>query len=148
MSMQDLLITPVSADAPDLQAALVAAHLPVDDLSEEGRQFFRFTDHNEPVGFGGLEHYGDCALLRSLAVSAEHRGQGFGQAITQKLLARARDDGAYAVYLLTETAAPFFEHLGFARIERTAAPAAILQTRQAASLCPASAALLVKRLSE
>jgi N-acetylglutamate synthase-like GNAT family acetyltransferase len=77
---------------------------------------------------------------------ADRRGQGFGEAITRKLLAQARDDGAKAVYLLTDTAAPFFKKLGFRTIARDAAPSAILATRQAASLCPASAALMARDL--
>jgi len=79
-------------------------------------------------------------------VLADRRGQGFGEAITRKLLAQAHDDGADAVYLLTDTAAPFFEALGFRNIACDAAPAAILATRQAANLCPASAALMAKDL--
>jgi N-acetylglutamate synthase-like GNAT family acetyltransferase len=54
--------------------------------------------------------------------------------------------GSVRAFLLTTSAAPFFESLGFARIDRTAAPEAILRTRQAASICPASAVLMVKDL--
>lgn len=77
---------------------------------------------------------------------ADRRRQGFGEAITAKLLAQARDSGAKAVYLLTDTAVPFFEALGFQTVARDTAPAAILATRQAASICPASASLMAKDL--
>ena len=40
--------------------------------------------------------------------------------------------------------APFFARAGFQPIERSAAPADILTTRQAASLCPSTAALLAR----
>ncbi|CUX61971.1 Acetyltransferase, N-acetylglutamate synthase [Agrobacterium deltaense Zutra 3/1] len=116
------------------------------DLTQDGRSFYRFTRDGETVGFGGLESYGECALLRSVVVPVDQRGGGFGEAVTGKLLAQARDDGAKAVYLLTDTAAPFFESLGFRNIARDAAPAAILATRPAANLCPASAALMAKDL--
>ena len=77
---------------------------------------------------------------------ADFRGRGFGQAITRKLLSRAHEAGVGAVYLLTEKTAPFFEGAGFRTVPRTDAPAVILATRQAASLCPASAVLMVRNL--
>ncbi len=132
-----------SADA-GLRAALQQANLPADDLDEDGRSFFRFTHEGETVGYGGLEPYGDHALLRSVVVQPAQRGKGYGEAITQRLLDQAARDGARTVYLLTESATSFFEHLGFAKVDRATAPVAILNTRQAASLCPASAALLAR----
>ena len=143
---QQLTMEAIAGDDDGLRTALVAARLPVDDLAEPGRAFFRFTDAGRTVGFGGLELYDGCALLRSVAVPANQRGRGFGQAITRKLLEHAHSAGMGAVYLLTDTAAPFFENLGFRKTARDAAPPAILATRQAASLCPASAALMVREL--
>ncbi|MGR8918854.1 MAG: hypothetical protein ACU85V_04495, partial [Gammaproteobacteria bacterium] len=43
------------------------------------------------------------------------------------------------VSLLTETAAAFFEHLGYSRAPRAAAPATIAATAEFASLCPDTA---------
>ncbi|EJC85620.1 acetyltransferase, N-acetylglutamate synthase [Rhizobium leguminosarum bv. trifolii WSM2297] len=135
---------PVSSADEDLRTALQAAQLPTDDLDEDGRSFFQFTDRSATIGYGGLEHYGDCALLRSLVVLPQQRGHGYGEAITRQLLVQATRGGADTIYLLTDSAIPFFERLGFARVDRATAPAAILQTRQATGLCPASAALLTK----
>ena len=58
------------------------------------------------------------------------------------LIAEAGKLGLADVYLLTETAAPFFAALGFAPCAREAAPAEIAATRQFAELCPASAKLM------
>lgn len=132
---------------PALVDALHGAHLPTDDLSEDGRAFYRFTEDGQIVGFGGLERCDDDALLRSIVVPAQHRSQGYGQAITSRLLDQAQADGVRAIYLLPQTAAPFFEAAGFRTIGRDAASAAVLATRQAASLCPASATLMVRNLS-
>lgn len=129
-----------------LRAALSGAGLPVDDLTDAGRSFYRFSRDRETVGFGGLELHGEVALLRSIVVLPDQRGFGFGHAITLSLLDQAHMKGADAAYLLTDTAASFFEALGFRSIAREDAPAAILTTRQAASLCPASAALMVRSL--
>lgn len=136
----------VEGQDDDLRAALAGAGLPVDDLTDAGRRFYRFSHDRETVGFGGLELYGECALLRSIVVISDRRGLGFGQAITLSLLDEAHMKGAEAAYLLTDTVAPFFQALGFRSIARDEAPAAILTTRQAASLCPASAALMVRGL--
>ncbi|QCM13921.1 GNAT family N-acetyltransferase (plasmid) [Agrobacterium tumefaciens] len=137
---------PASGHDQDLQAALQAAGLLIDDLEQGGRTFFRFADQGQIVGFGGLESYGDCSLLRSVVVLSDKRGRGYGEAISRQILDQAARDGARTVYLLTETATAFFEHLGFVKVDRATAPAAILQTRQAASLCPASAGLFAKTI--
>ena len=129
-----------------LRAALAGAGLPVDDLTDAGRSFYRFSRGGQTVGFGGLELYGETALLRSIVVLSHQRGFGFGHAITLSLLDQAHKKGAAAVYVLTETAAPFFQSLGFLPIARDEAPSAILTTRQAASLCPASATLMIRSL--
>ena len=65
------------------------------------------------------------------------------------LMRRAYDAGARQAYVLTgdSEARGFFNRLGFEAIDRSAAPAAILATRQASELCPASATLLTKRIT-
>jgi mannose-6-phosphate isomerase-like protein (cupin superfamily) len=52
--------------------------------------------------------------------------------------------GVRDVYLLTTTAARFFERAGFATIPRDQAPLAICQTTEFRSLCPASATFMGK----
>ncbi len=128
------------------QAALVAADLPIDDLLEPGRSFFSLSRGGTRVAFGGFELLGDNALLRSIVVLPAYRGRGIGEMATEALLERARLDGARRAYLLTTTAAPFFEELGFTRIERAEMPEAMLATRQASALCPQSAAVFEKAL--
>ncbi len=137
---------PIGAEAPQLSAALTEAQLPTDDLAEPGRTFFAFLDAGEPVGFGGFELCGEHALLRSVVVLPERRGRGYGRALAARVLEHAREAGAIDAYLLTTTAESFFERAGFSRIDRSSAPAEILETRQAASIC-ATAALLFRSLA-
>ena len=136
----------VSAEAPELIAALQAADLPIEDLSDGGRAFFALEDRGALVGFGGFELYGEDVLLRSVVVLPEARGKGYGRAVTEAVLARAREAGARNAYLLTTTAESFFEHDGFARIERIAAPKSILATKQATTIC-STAALLTRSIA-
>ncbi len=133
----------IPADAPELVAALEASDLSTEDLGDGGRTFLAFEDAGRPVGFGGFELYGPDALLRSVVVLPEARGKGYGRAVTEAVLARAREAGAQTAYLLTTTAESFFEHDGFARIERAAAPPSILATKQATTIC--STATLLTR---
>ena len=99
------------------------------------------------MGYGGFERVGRDVLVRSLVVLPHVRRRGIGDGMLALLLRRAFDKGGRDAWLLTTTAAPFFERAGFKPAERTAAPAAILATRQAASLCPSSAALLNRRMT-
>jgi arsenate reductase len=141
-----LVDEPIEPGSPGLSAALAAAGLPIDDLGQPGRVFFRFHESEETVGFGGYEPFGSDVLLRSIVVLPPCRGQGFGQDIVALLARRARDSGARRAFLLTTTARSFFERLGFRVIERASAPAAILATREASALCPATAPLMMKAL--
>lgn len=59
---------------------------------------------------------------------------------------RARAAGVGVLYLLTTTAAGFFERLGYRQTDRAAAPREIAATRQFSGLCPASSAFMVKSL--
>jgi len=129
-----------------LASALTADHLPVDDLAEPGRTFFKYlTLDGETVGYGGFEIYGKAALLRSLVTLPSRRRSGIGRNMALILMRRAFDAGASDLYLLTTTAQAFFGKLGFATIDRDTVPAALRATRQFASLCPASASCLHRR---
>ena len=138
-------LVPIAADSPDLRAALDAAHLPTDDIAEPGRRFFRYDDGGEPVGYGGYELHGEDALLRSVVVLPARRDKGVGRALAEAVLAEAAAAGARRAWLLTTTAEDFFAHRGFTRVGRNAAPQAILETRQAATIC-STAALLTRAL--
>ncbi|WP_235676694.1 arsenic resistance N-acetyltransferase ArsN2 [Rhizobium rhizogenes] len=137
---------PIAGHEGELRDALKGADLPIDDLNEDGRSFFRIVRGVDTIGYGGYELHGNNALLRSIVIAPPHRHKGLGRRATDLLLQRAYANGARTGYLLTTTAAPFFESLGFIRIDRATAPEAILRSRQASKLCPASAALLAKTL--
>lgn len=142
-----LTATPVPADDTGLRDALILAGLPTDDLTEPGRTFFRFDRYGDAIGFGGFELYGPDALLRSVVVAPEQRGMGLGADVSERLIALARDGGAQRVYLLTTSAAGFFTRLGFTELDRSDAPASILSTRQATTIC-STATMLARSTTE
>lgn len=138
---------PIAGGDAGLAAALTRENLAVDDLGEPGRRFFVYRSLAGAVlGYGGYELYGTEALLRSIVVTPDSRGHGIGRNLVALLGYRALREGAQTAWLLTATAADFFEKLKFQRRAREDAPPAILATRQAQSLCPASAVLLAKKL--
>lgn len=138
---------PITGDDPGLVAALLDAGLPVDDLAEIGRSFYAYRMRSgRLIGYGGFECYGRDVLLRSIVVPSADRRQGMGRHLLDLLQQRAYDQGARQAWLLTQAAAPFFERAGFKAAGRADAPQTILATRQAQSLCPASATLMTRTI--
>jgi N-acetylglutamate synthase-like GNAT family acetyltransferase len=131
-----------------LKAALAGAGLPAADVAEPDRLFWRFeTTDDVPVGFGGLEIHGKHALLRSVVTLPPLRKRGIGSAIIAALESEAELRGCRNVFLLTTGSTDFFGRLGYAPCARTKAPRAIRDTQEFAALCPASASVMVKRLT-
>jgi N-acetylglutamate synthase-like GNAT family acetyltransferase len=118
------------------------AKLPVDDLDEQKQLLIGFYKNEELIGTGGLEIFGSCALLRSIAVRQDFQGKSVGSVITEKMLQEARQRNIKDVYLLTETTYAYFQRKGFADTDRGALPVAIKQSYQFQSACPASAKVM------
>jgi GNAT superfamily N-acetyltransferase len=123
--------------------ALVAAGVPTSDLFDGDAHYFAAKDH----GFGGFVRIGDIALLRSIVIAKDRRGQGSGTIILDGLIAQLRALGVSGAWLLTTAADNFFAKHGFARRPRTDAPAAIAATAQFRELCPDTAVLMHRALS-
>jgi N-acetylglutamate synthase-like GNAT family acetyltransferase len=130
-----------------LIAALSGAGLPSADVTAPGKMFWRFAEDDVPVGFGGLEVHGGDALIRSVVTLPVLRERGVGRAIVSALEREAELHRCRSAYLLTTTAAPFFEQLGYAPCEREHVPPGIRATEEFAKLCGDSATVLVKTLA-
>jgi amino-acid N-acetyltransferase len=142
--MNKITAIPLSAEAT---ALLAANHLPTEDI-QSGRPVSLFGAFSAGAlcGVVGLELHGQNALLRSLAVSSTQRRSGVGSALVTFAEREAAKHGVTAIYLLTTTAAQFFEHRGYLHAQRKAAPASIASTSQFSSLCPASSAFMVRAI--
>lgn len=145
--MDDAIITEIPGDDPALATALAEAHLPVDDLREPGRRFFRFSDGAGLIGFIGWEATDGIAMVRSLVVLPDRRGQGWGRAMIGWAALHLAEDGTTDVYLLTTSIDRLAAQLGFAIIDRAEAPPPIRASRQFESLCPSTAILMHRNLS-
>jgi N-acetylglutamate synthase-like GNAT family acetyltransferase len=135
------------ADWPEVLALLEASNLPVGGLEEHLATALVARDDGAVVGSVALELFGSDALLRSLAVRPELRGQGLGRRLTDAALLLARERAIQRVYLLTETAAPFFRRLGFRDVARPDVPERVRNSLEFRSLCPASAEALTLNLA-
>ena len=131
------------ADWPTLATLLRDSGLTLDGLEAHLAATIVARDATSLLGCAALELYGTDALLRSVAVAAEHRGKGLGEALTAAAIALARQRGVRGIYLLTETAERFFPRFGFEIISRDAVPAVVKASAEFTTACPASATVMV-----
>lgn len=128
-----------TTDLKSIKRLLDSFGLPVSDIDKSHIEFWVYKDSGKVAGCIGLQEVGDAGLLRSLAVQEAHRGRGIGKALVQQLLRQAEYNGIKELYLLTETAAAYFSHLGFEETERESAPEEIRTTHEFSTLCSDSA---------
>jgi len=130
------------------RALLAGADLPLDGVEPgaDGAFVVAVDGDGSVVGGAGVEGVGPVVMLRSLVVAGGQRGTGLGRALLKAMEDRACQADACEVYLLTTTAAGFFESHGYRRAGRAEAPEQIRQSREFAVLCPSSAVLMAKTL--
>ncbi len=131
--------------SPSSEALLAANQLLISDLEgNSSLSLFGCVEEDLLRGVVGLEIYGPAALLRSLAVQEDGRGNGLGAALVAFAEQFAAQKGVGTVYLLTTSAAAFFERRGYSHALRDTAPASIAATSQFSKLCPSSSAFMAK----
>jgi N-acetylglutamate synthase-like GNAT family acetyltransferase len=132
-----------AAELAALAAQLQQEKLPHENLAAAARHYFCLAgDDQRVLGYSGLEHFGDTALLRSVVVPAAARGKGHGHDLVMRTLDAARQLGVRRVFLLTTSAARFFGALGFRSVARDEAPASIRTSEEFALQCPVTAVLM------
>ncbi|TCG09558.1 hypothetical protein BZM27_04295 [Paraburkholderia steynii] len=133
-------------DLERLVALLQDNALPTADLAAEKlRHFLVYAGESGDLhACIGIERFEAIALLRSLAVASAHRSKGVGRLALCAIEAHASALGVKRLYLLTTTAATFFERHGYRPITRDCTPDAVRRTDEFTSLCPASATLMTK----
>jgi amino-acid N-acetyltransferase len=132
----------VPADRGAIAVLLSSYGLPVDDLDAVLEGFVVADARGEIVGCGCIEAAPPAALLRSLAVSRQWQVTGLAERLLHALERRALARGCDTLYLLTTTAARWFEWHGFERIAREAFAPTLRDTAQFRSLCPVSAVVM------
>jgi amino-acid N-acetyltransferase len=138
-----------SPDDADALVALVASSgLPLDGLrailDQHHDAAWVMRDRDGRVSACAVvEPFGRVGLLRSVAVAVDTRSRGRGATLIDDILRHPRIQALDGLYLLTETAERFFARRGFRPIARDQTPAAIRASSEFASVCPASARVMV-----
>ena len=134
-----------------LQKFLQSNKLPHQDIQNvpaKERLFLGYYDDaGELIGSGGLELYGDSALLRSVAVKENVRGKELGKKIVDDLVRQAKNSQINNIFLLTETAKDFFTKKGFTIVSRDEVPANVRASSEFTDVCPTSAICMFYKLS-
>lgn len=110
-------------------------------------QHFQLAFHKDAlIACGGLEIYAQDALLRSITIKPEAKGQGCGQQMVRQLMEAARSAGVKHLYLLTTNAQEYFHQFGFRAIPTNKLPVSLQASRQLQGACPASAIAMQLKL--
>lgn len=130
-----------------VRALLERSGLPTSDLQSAQPEFAVVRENGQVVAAGALQRFGSSALLRSVVVAPDRRGEGFGRCMVKELERLARRAQISRLILLTETASAFFAREGYRVIERGSAPQAMQGSEEFRSLCPSSATCMAKDLT-
>ncbi|WP_115865220.1 arsenic resistance N-acetyltransferase ArsN2 [Halorussus litoreus] len=143
------------ADLDRIEALLADNELPTRDVRTTEAQFFLAydgvdddcaVDDAKLIGTGGVETYDSNGVLRSVVVTEPNRDRGYGAALCDALEDAARASGVETLYLLTTTAADFFDRRGYEEIARKNAPTDVRESAEFAKLCPSSATCMRKEI--
>ena len=133
----------------DVAGLLTRCDLPSDDLGPEDLAHFdTIVEGGRLIGVVSVQVAGDVAWLRSLAIDPEMRGRGLGGVLVRRAESRAKYAGAQSISLLTKTAEPFFTGLGYDKVGRDSAPAAVRAFKQFDASCCTSGAFMTKSLHD
>ena len=135
------------ADLEQIKELLSSSKLPSDDAADHIDNFIVYEEERIIIGVGGLEAYGTTGLVRSIAVKPKNQKKGIGKSIYKSIEHKAYELGLNTLYLLTESAVEYFAKLGFIVKERTDIPVSVMNTKQYKALCPSTAILMFRKLS-
>lgn len=133
-----------SKNYPRAISLLTSYGLLTSDLASDSVKLWAAEDNGALVDVIGIEHAGDIGLLRSLAVSKSYQGSGIAKQLCDLVFDYAKTGGVTQIYLLTETAAGFFERMGFREVARGRVPDSLRATAQFSALCPESATVMAR----
>ena len=97
-------------DIEDIKSLLDSAEVPSDEVDPDFTTYFIVRDESSKIiACIGLELFTGTALLTSFAVDPDHRGEGLGTNLVDKLLEEAFKAGSETVYLCTAKAPELFQ---------------------------------------
>jgi amino-acid N-acetyltransferase len=130
-------------DLEAITSLLKINNLPYSDIQESPVEFIVAKSSNEIIGCIGVEIYKTDGLLRSFTVENNFRNKGIGKELYHRLLSYSAQSNVKTLHLLTNTAEEYFSAQGFIVANRSKAPELIKNSKEFASLCPASSFYMV-----
>jgi enamine deaminase RidA (YjgF/YER057c/UK114 family)/N-acetylglutamate synthase-like GNAT family acetyltransferase len=109
----------------DLAAMLRSVDLPLPGASDQVAMLKAYLG-GELVGCVGYGRYGASAVLHSLVVIREAKGEGVGRALVHSVIERLKKTGMRQIYLVTTDTARYFGYLGFSPVARETIAAEVL----------------------
>lgn len=103
-------------DVPRFVELIAAANLPPLFIAEYLDGFIAAEADGGVIACGGLEMYGQFAVIRSVVIDEQARGLGLGARMAAMLEDDARAAGATDIYLFTGDALEFWRHRGFVEV--------------------------------
>ncbi|MGD8861027.1 MAG: GNAT family N-acetyltransferase [Myxococcales bacterium] len=131
----------------DLADMLRSVDLPL-PTEKEGVTMLKAYVGGELVGCVGYEPHGDGAVLHSLVVIREAKGEGVGRALVDAVIDRLRQARVKRVYLVTADTSRYFAYLGFSPVDRGSIPAAVLDSPQLAEYDGDEATFMCREITE
>ena len=125
---------------------LQSQNLPTGDLPASLTGFYTALEYDKIIGVIGMERYGQYGLLRSMVVHPEYRNKQVAKTLVDNLEQTAASAGIVSIYLLTETAAKYFEGKGYKTIDRKEVPAPVTTSTEFSHVCPVSATVMTKMI--
>lgn len=133
-------------DFEDIKSLLNSHEVPSDEIDPDFTTFFIVRDASQKIiACIGLELFTGTALITSFAVDHNHRGDGLGVNLVERLIEEAFKAGSEAVYLCTAQAPELFLKIGFVGIDLDDVPGEIRKSQVFQSDCPFVAAYMKKR---
>lgn len=136
-----------TADLPAIEGLLRESGLPAGELPGNLENFTVARLHGRVVGCVGFEAYGSTALVRSLAVSPDHRRQGIGGWLLAAVLTRLRATGFRRAVLLTHTIESMAAAFGFRAVDRRTLPEEVLGSWEFRAHCCDSAVAMARDIA-
>ncbi len=133
-------------DISRVEALLKVVDLPLDGVAEGITRFILAENGSDIVAVAGLELYADCGLLRSVAVKPGMQRHGIGRQLVGKVIENAKAYGVRRLFLLTETAEPFFAKMGFVRVQREEVDESVRKSLEFCRVCPDTAAAMMRQI--
>ena len=130
----------------EIISLLQSQNLPTGDLPASLSSFYIALEDDKIIGVIGMERYGQYGLLRSMVVHPAHRNKQIAETLINILEDGASSSGIDSVYLLTETAAGYFEKKGYKKIDRIQVPEQVKASSEFSGVCPVSAIVMQKSL--